>query len=94
MGAMDELLTNTINSVLNRLGITPDDIKTKVEEISSTIVAFKNQSDRIERNQAEIIRLLQNLTGDKSYGETAACLDGGESQAANGHQLIDGQGKG
>lgn len=86
MGAMEKMFESMVTNLLTTLKITPDEIKAKVSEITNLVLAFKAQSDRMERQQLEIIRLLQIQTGDYSYGseQIAESVNGKEIRRIDG----------
>lgn len=54
MLGMDLMIKNMMRS----MGIEPEQIVEQVKNIGETIVAFKEQMDRIERNQVAIMKHL------------------------------------
>lgn len=48
-------------ALLNKMGITPEVVQTKIAEIQGLVLSFKQQQDRIEAQNAEILALLKSI---------------------------------
>lgn len=64
MGAMDQLLQKFVTDALKSLNITPEDIRDRVVEVSSLVIEYKVQMDRIEARQELILTLLQQRSSE------------------------------
>lgn len=80
MGAMDHLIQKLVSDAINSAGFTPEELKAKALEMCDHVIAFRNQVDRIEKQNAEILTYLQTTNKDFEHGQnTSAQITNGNS---------------